>query len=301
MQRLHEDDLAGHAYQKMPEEWTVLCLPERYEADHPFRWPEDPRKEGQLLWPDKRDDKDSELMARSLGAHRAAGQMQQRPAAREGEILKRYWWRFYNPRLFTDDRMVKRRPRFTVVVQSIDTPLKDKESNDLVAIQAWGVHGGDRYLLDLKKGHMNYAQGKRAVLEQARFVRKQHPRAAHHVLIENAGYGVEMFEELRRELTGCHKLSRAHEGDKVLRAESAAADLEGGSCFLPGFRTGVDELSMPDDGRCPADVLDFVDSCAMFPNAKHDDDVDAWSQAMNWLRSRTVSRSRTFSSFQAKR
>jgi phage terminase large subunit-like protein len=79
-------------------------------------------------------------------SHRAAGQLQQRPAAREGEILKRHWWRFYDPRLFRDPKLKERRPKFRTVVQSVDTPLKDKESNDLVAIQAWGVVGGDRYI-----------------------------------------------------------------------------------------------------------------------------------------------------------
>ena len=37
----------------------------------------------------------------------------------------------------------------------------------LERFQAWGVAGGDRYLLDLKKGHMSYVQCRRAVLEQA--------------------------------------------------------------------------------------------------------------------------------------
>ena len=69
----------------------------------------------------------------------------------------------------------RRRPQLSLVVQSIDTPLKDKESNDLVAIQAWGVRGADRYLLDLKKGHMNYNQAKRAIIEQAIYVRKLYP------------------------------------------------------------------------------------------------------------------------------
>ena len=301
MQRLHQDDLAAHAYERNPDEWTILCLPMRYEHDHPFRWPRDPRKEGELLWPAYRPEKEVELMARDLGSHRAAGQMQQRPSAREGEILKRHWWRFYDPRLFTDGRMARRRPNFAIIVQSIDTPLKDKAVNDQVAIQAWGISGGDRYLLDLRSGHMNYGQAKRAVLEQAAYVRREHRRAAHHVLIENAGYGVEMIEDLKRELTGVKKLSRAHEGDKVLRAESASADLESGNCFLPGYRVGEDELSMPDEGRCSADIVAFIDECAMFPNGRYDDQVDAWSQAMNWLRSRPQRRGRTWSSFKIKR
>lgn len=300
MQRLHENDLAGHLLAK--EHYEVLCLPERYEPEHPYAWRGDPRSEGELLWPAFRNERTSDALARDMQSHRVAGQMQQRPAAREGEILKRYWWRFYDPRLFHDDSLRERRPKFRMVVQSVDTPLKDKESNDYVAIQAWGVVGADRYLLDLKKGHMSYSQAKRAILEQARYVRRLYPTAAHHVLIENAGYGVELIQELKRELTGVHKISRGADGDKILRAESASADLEAGNCYLPGYRVGNDEFSMPDESRCAADVVDFINSCAQFPNARHDDDVDAWSQAMNWIRARQVQGGgRGYSSFKQRR
>ena len=298
MQRLHENDLANHAYEKAPEEWTILCLPERYEHDHPQVWKLDPRVDGELLWPDHRGEKESEMMAKSLGSYRSAGQMQQRPSAREGDLLKRYWWRFYDPALFTDEKMKKRRPRFAMTVQSIDTPLKDKEANDLVAIQAWGIAGADRYLLDLRKGHMSKNQAKRAIIEQSRYIRSTMARgASHHVLIENAGYGPELIAELKREISGVHKLSRAKEGDKNLRAEAASASLESGNCWLPGYRLGQDDLSMPDESRCAAEILDFIDSCALFPNARYDDDVDAWSQAMNWLSDRPVRRARVYSSF----
>ena len=299
MQRLHEEDLAGHVLEAEP--WEVLCLPERFECDHPHVWPKDPREEGDLLWPAFRNAQTSKALAERMLSFRAAAQLQQRPAAREGEILKRHWWRFYDPKLFRDEKLKDRRPRFRTVVQSVDTPLKDKESNDLVAIQAWGVVGGDRYLLDLKKGHMNYSQAKRAILEQARYVRSLYKGVSHHCLIENAGYGVELILELKRELTGVTKITRGNDGDKILRAESASADLESGNCFLPGFRTGSDEFSMPDEKRCPADIVDFIDSCAMFPNARNDDDVDAWSQCMNWLRSRTSSQARTWSSFKSRK
>jgi len=227
--------------------------------------------------------------------------MQQRPAAREGEILKRHWWRFYHPDLFTKDVLKERRPMFRVVVISVDTPQKDKESNDLIAIQAWGVTGADRYLIDARKGHMNFNQAKRAVKEMSRHVRHLFPHARHHVIIENAAYGVELIEELKREVTGVVKISRGADGDKVLRAEAAAAELESGNCFLPGYREGSDEYSLPDERRCPAFVTDFIDSCAIFPNGRHDDDVDAWSQCMNWLRARSSKPSRTWSSFKTAR
>lgn len=292
MQRLHENDLAAHVLEQ--EEWTVLCLPERHEVNHPFVWPEDPRSEGDLLWPTYRNEVMSNALAKGLSSHRAAGQLQQRPAAREGEILKRNWWRFYDPKLLKD---AARLPKFRAVVQTVDTPLKDKESNDLVAIQAWGIIGADRYLIDLKKGHMNYSQAKRQIKEQSKHVRQLFPRAAHYVLIENAGYGVELIIDLKREITGVVKITPGLDGDKILRAEAASSDLESGNCYLPGFRLGSDELSMPDEANCPADVVDFIDSCAVFPNGLHDDDVDAWSQCMNWLRSRTIQKLRTSSPF----
>lgn len=301
MQRLHENDLAAHAYEKSPEDWTILCLPERFEGDHPFAYRKDPRAEGDLLWPSHRDEKASESLAKGLGSHRAAGQMQQRPGAREGEILKRHWWRFFDPKLFRDEKLKDRRPKFRSVVISVDTPLKDRESNDLIAIQAWGVSGADRYLIDLWKGHANFSQAKSQILRVSRDVRKLFPHTAHQILIENAGYGVELIQELKREVTGVVKISRGADGDKILRAESAAADLESGNCFLPGYRLGSDEFSMPDEARCPADVVDFIDSCALFPNGRNDDDIDAWSQAMNWLRSRSVRPARTSSPFRRRK
>ena len=297
MQRLHENDLAQHAYEQTPGEWTILCLPERHEADHPFRYKGDPRGDGDLLWPDYRGPVESDQMAATLGPYRRAGQMQQRPSAREGDMLKRYWWRFYNPDLFTDPKLANRRPKFTRVIISVDTPLKDKQSNDMVAIQAWGVKGADRYLLDLRKDHMSKGKAFRAVVEMANHVRPQFRGAVFNVLIENAGYGPELIEELKRVIPGVLKISRAHDGDKELRAEAAAASLESGNCWLPGFRRGNDEMSLPRDDLNAADVTDFIDSCAGFPNARYDDDVDAWSQCMNWLSTKTIRPARVLSSF----
>lgn len=308
MQRLHHEDIAAHLMEL--EDWVVLALPERFWA-HPFAWRGkrkdiesegstfgigDQRQEGELLWPDQRPASLSDAQAAGL-RYRAAGQLQQWPTPREGQILKRNWWRFYPPEILKDE---KRKPRLTSVIQSIDTPLKDKEQNDLVALQVWGVRGADRYLLDLRKGHMNYGQAKRAILEQARYVRGLYPRVAHHVLIENAGYGVELIIDLKRELTGVTKISPTQDGDKIMRAEAASSDLESGNCWLPGIGGGADETLGPPK-TASADVAEFIHNLALFPNAAHDDDVDAWSQCMNWLRSRIIRPGRTSSPFKRRR
>ena len=288
MQRLHESDFAAHLLKQ--EEWVVLCLPERYEANHPFVWPGDPRKEGELLWPEHRDEKLSNALAASLTSHRAAGQLQQRPAAREGEILKRDWWRFYDPRIRSQERW-KELGQMGQIVISGDFPAKDKETSDNVAVQCWGVKGADRYLLDLRLGKMNYGLAKRTVREMALWSRRIWKGCPHYILIENAGYGVELIMDLKRELSGVQKIPAQKEGNKETRAESASDALESGNYFLPGY--GPPWQPAYSEHASPADVVAFIHSCASFPHGQHDDDVDAWSQFGNWLRSRSLAPIRT--------
>lgn len=297
MQRLHENDLAAHAYDQ--EDWEILCLPERYEPNHPFVWPHDPRtQENELLWPTYRDEKTSDALAKQLTTFRAAGQLQQRPASREGDLLKLEWWRFYDQRWRGKEEWNKL-PKFTMIVISVDTPQKDKETNDNIAVQCWGVRGADRYLLDLKLGKMNYGSAKRTVKEMARWARKTWPGCRHYVLIENAAYGVEMITDLKREITGVTKVQRGADGDKIMRAEAASDALESGNCFLPGH--GPPWQPIYDEHETSADVAQFITSCTMFPNASHDDDVDAWSQCMNWLRDKNPAPMRTSSPLHVRR
>lgn len=313
MQRLHEDDIAAHALEV--GDWTVLCLPERFEDDHPFAWRGDmvhpavaarlegtglehgdPRTDGDLLWPEHRNSYQSDEYARRLGPHKAAGQLQQRPAAREGELLKVAWWRFYNPEIRAKEEW-SRLPKFRTIVISVDTPLKDKESSDNVSVQCYGVYGADRYLLDLRLAKMNKGRARREITEMWRWARK-HWRAPLYVLIENAGYGVELIDELKREITGVQKISPGAEGNKQLRAESAADALESGNYFLPGF--GPPWQPAYDETKSPADVAAFIHSCALFPNARHDDDVDSWSQAGIWIGRRQAQPARTISPFKTR-
>lgn len=307
MQRLHENDLAAHTLEQEP--WTVLALPERFWG-HPYAWrgenihpavkPHlpplleygDPRAEGELIWPARRNEQASDALARQLTSLRAPGQLQQWPTTREGNILKREWWRFYDPRIRAKEEWSKL-PKFSAIVISVDTPLKDKETSDFVAVQCYGVKGADRYLVDLRKGRMNYSAAKRTIREMALWSRKVWGRIPNHVLIENAGYGPELIDDLKREITGVTKVSPGADGDKITRAEAASDALESGNIFLPGY--GPPWQPAYDEHKSPADIADFISSCAIFPHGANDDDVDAWSQAQNWLRGRSVRPTRGFS------
>jgi phage terminase large subunit-like protein len=100
-----------------------------------------------------------------------------------------------------------------------------------------------------------------------------------------------LIVDLKREITGVQKISPSVEGNKVQRAEAASDGLESGNYFLPGF--GPPWQPAYDEHRTPADIAAFIDNAALFPNARHDDDVDAWSQFGNWLRGKQVRPIRT--------
>ena len=99
MQRVHENDLTGHILANEYEDWDHLCLPARYEHDHPTPLKstlafEDPRQEdGELLWPDRIDERTLNTLEQSLGSYASAwSKLQQRPMPKGGGILKAEWW-----------------------------------------------------------------------------------------------------------------------------------------------------------------------------------------------------------------
>lgn len=299
-QRIHENDLIEHIIQS-GEGWTHLCLPARTELEgHPYApYPKsvhlpsgrvmqgDPRtEEGELIAPNYTSEARLRELEKGMTPHIAAAQLQQRPAAREGDLLKTAWWRYYEPQAYdeTDESLVARLPKFRRLVSSWDTPLKEREKNDLIAGQLWGEHQADRYLLMEVHGHMNMAAAGRAVLAMNEYATLHWPDAIHKTLIEKGGYGLDLANDLKRKIIGVTSIPEPGDKlpDKYTRAESAASCLESGNVFLPGHpRPGG--LGGPDSARSPASTVYLVATCATFPNGRYKDPVDSWSQAMNYL------------------
>ena len=279
MQRLHEQDLSGHLLERGG--WTHLCLPARYEPAHPFCWPDDPRTEaGELLWPTHIPERELQRIEQTIGSFRAAGQLQQRPAALEGELLKRAWWRFYDPGLLAEHQ-IRQLPRFSRIVASWDTAFKDKTTSDYVVGQVWGIHRADRYLLYSYRQRANLQATKDAMRAAYAWVERRWPRIGHTILIEKSANGVEIIDELKREFPGVQAVTVSI--DKISRVIAASAPLESGNVFLPG-RLAPGSAA----GYQAADwVAGLIEEAALFPNGKNDDQVDAFSQAINWARGRS--------------
>lgn len=296
MQRLSEGDLAGHVQQY--EQWEILCLPERYEKQHPHAWPRDPRDpdnppadgivqgDGALLWPTRVDENENAKRAAKLGAHRAAGQLQQRPAAREGEILKRAHWRYYPAGHLAraEDGDTSALPAFQMIVHSWDTAFKEKTTSDFVVGSTWGVIRGERYLLALRRDRMSLGATKQAMKDTRAWALTRWPQSAHYLVIEKAANGVDIIDQLKREIPGVVAYTAAV--DKTTRAEAAAPDLESGNILVPGAQAAA--LDGYDSALTPAFVQVMIEECAKFPNDLHDDQVDSFTMAVNWIRARQV-------------
>jgi hypothetical protein len=163
MQRVHQQDLTGHLLEQGGYEH--LCLPAEYEGNRratSIGWT-DPRNEpGELLWPQRFGKPELESLKHALGSYASASQLQQRPSPAGGGILKRYRWRYWQPRDVTLPPVCLRLPDgtavnitpttlpecFDVQLQSWDLAFKDTASSAYVAGQVWARKGADRFLLD---------------------------------------------------------------------------------------------------------------------------------------------------------
>jgi len=308
MQRLHEQDLVGHVMNRDGGQWQVLCLPEEYEPKHPFVTPETVRltsgrelqgdlrsQAGELLWPAHMDEITHAERKLALGSFRAAGQLQQRPSAPQGNILQRNLWRYYDASFLADER-IGMLPRFTRIVTSWDTAFKDKTTSDFVVGATFGVIGADRYLLRLTWARLDLTATCTALEEHYYWAVKRWPQAAHNTVVENTANGPDVIATMKRRIPGV--VPWPAKGDKTQRAIAASPDLEAGNVFLPGAYSP--ELDGADPARTPAIVQDFIETCAKFPYDEHDDAVDAFSQAINWLRSRGSGETRIASPAQAR-
>ena len=262
MQRVHENDLTGHILANENDEWDHLCLPARYEIGHPSPTKSklyftDPRtKEGDLLWPERIDEKTLQNLEKSLGSYASAGQLQQRPMPKGGGILKSEWWvPWENSHL----------PEIEYVLQSYDTAFSTKEKTSYSARTTWGVFRKDGQInalvLEMWYDRVTYPELRRIAQDA---YEDYEPDA---VLIEKKASGQSLLQDLR--MAGVPVIEYLPDRDKEARAHASSALLEDGRIYFPSNKKWSKDL---------------IDICAAFPAGDNDDIVDTCTQA--WLRLR---------------
>ncbi len=244
--RWHEADLAGWLLKEHASEgWKVISLPAICETNEGWR------KEGDALWPARFPLEALERIREAIGSSAFLSLYQQRPAPEQGAIFRREWWRSYAGPVECHR-----------TIFSLDCAFKTGQSNDYSVIAVVAETKEGYYVRHVSRGRWEFPELKRQAVALAEVWRP------HCVLIEDAASGQSLIQALKAE-TRLPILPVRPMGDKVSRAHAVSPLIESGRVFVPSEAPWL---------------ADFLDEATSFPAAPHDDQVDAITQALNFLR-----------------
>jgi predicted phage terminase large subunit-like protein len=257
MQRLHEDDLAGHLLRQGG--WNHLNMPAialEEETIELGRGGTHLRRSGDILHPERESREALEAIKAEVGSLLFSAQYQQQPVPVEGNLIRRSWFPAYDA--------LPAGPWGTRIVQSWDVAMMTSGRNDYSACSTWLVHKNDAYLVHVYRGRLEYPDLRRKVIGLAAEHR------ATTVLIEDAGPGMNLLQDLRATMPGgmTRPIGVKPEGSKVDRMAAQSAKIEAGHVYLP---------------KSAAWLGEFLTELLSFPNGRHDDQVDSVSQFLRWL------------------
>ncbi|MGU3539864.1 phage terminase large subunit [Methylobacterium sp. A54F] len=258
MQRLHEADLVGHVMQE--EAWEHLVIPATAEARTSYKVSRQPgdlyvREAGEVLLPEREPAAILAETRRALGSRYYAAQYQQDPVPPDGNLIERGWLRS-----FADEAALG---EFDYVIASWDTASTIAETSDYSVGQLWGVIGEDFYLLHVERLKVAAPTLRAEILK----MHEDEYLRVHRTLIENTGHGRAIADELwasgrlRPEM-------RTASRDKRARLEAVAHLFEAGRVHLPQDAAWREA---------------YERELLSFPVGRHDDQVDATSQALLYL------------------
>ncbi|MBA3519251.1 MAG: phage terminase large subunit [Rhizobiales bacterium] len=255
MQRLHVDDLVGHLLEQGG--WEHLNLPAIAETEQRVPLGRDRhhlRRTGDVLHPEREPRPVLDELKRSMGSLDFAAQYQQAPVPAGGNLIQWSWFEVYAE---PPGRM-----RGDKIIVSWDTAMSASELADYSACVVLQVRGESVYLLDVFRERLDYPALRRRVVEVHR--RWRNAANDYALLIENKGSGMSLVQDLKRD--AIHAIAVDPVGDKVMRMNAQTARIEAGSVFLPRRAGWLEE---------------FRSEILAFPAGRHDDQVDAFSQALN--------------------
>jgi len=254
-QRLHQADLAGQLLEKQPGEWDVVSLPAIAEANDPMG-----REEGEALCPERYPIevltkwRDGSGEDEGISAPIFDAMQQQKPRAPGGNIVQEEWIQYYEPNQLP--------AQFDEEIMSWDATFKKTEAGSFVVGQVWGRVGADCYLIDQVRRRMDFTE----CLDAFKAFVVAHPRAGAK-LVEDKANGPAIVSQLKSTVAGLieHPVGG---GSKEARFHAVA----------PFYRSG--NVKIP---RNAPWTRTYVAEVSVFPGSERDDQVDASSQAIDYL------------------
>jgi len=256
MTRWHEDDLAGRLINGMDDEhkdqWVVVNLPAIAESNDALG-----RQVGEALWPERYGVEALNNIAANTEEYWFSALYQQRPAPLEGGMFKKSWF-----------EIVKAAPWGIPKLRYWDLAAT-KNAGDFSSGLLIGVDTktGLSYILDVQHDQLDSKDSEDLVKQTAQI---DGGEVAIEMEQEPGSSGKRVIDHFARiVLPGYAFMGTPSTGDKVSRARAVMAASKAGNVkIVRGHWNAA-----------------FLDELSMFPNGKHDDQVDALSGAFNgiWL------------------
>ena len=260
MQRLHERDVAG-AILAGDMGYEHLNLPMAFEPDRRCRTNigfVDPRSEdGELLFPKRFPADTVEALKRDKGPYAWASQYQQRPAPRDGGMFKPEWF-----------DVVAAVPDGCTFVRAWDLAASvasaGRNPDWTVGLKMAKCRQGIFYIQHAARIRGTPMEVQRLILDMA----AGDGRPTRIELPQDPGQaGKAQAGALIRALAGYSVRATPVTGSKTTRAEPAAVQAQAGNVKLVSGSWNTA----------------FLDELAVFPSGAHDDQVDAFADALNAL------------------
>lgn len=259
MQRLHENDIAG-VILALKMDYVYLMLPMEFEPERRCETIigfKDPRTyDGELLDPERSPRDVIDQLKKDTTAYAYAGQYQQRPASREGNMFKRAWF---------VDKIIGAAPAGTKWVRHWDLAATAKKTAARTAGVKLGRTPDGKYVV----GHVIKIQEEGNAVRKIILATAQTDTAACEIsLPQDPGQaGKVQASDMIAMLAGFVARAQPETGDKATRVEPFASQCEAGNVSL--VRGDWNES--------------YIDELCLFPGGAFKDQVDASSGAFGRL------------------
>jgi predicted phage terminase large subunit-like protein len=268
MQRLHTADLSA----ELIEEGAVhVCIPMEFVPGKAFSspWGRDPRTAaGELLYPERCNTDQLAVLKKRLGPLQASAQLQQDPVPEGGAVFKKDWLRYWAPESLGLPNTVPLPRNYDMEILSVDCAFKDDEkTNDPVVCQHWGKRSKDFYLLGQVRDWLDFTSTCAAVDKM-----KAANRRVTKILVEDKANGTAVMNVLSKKYGERTFEKATPKRSKTDRAVAVTPFWDAGCVYLPHPAVPGYEW-----------VAELVKEILQFPRGKHDDQVDAMSQAITYL------------------
>lgn len=228
--------------------WSEIRLPAIAEEDDPIG-----RKPAEPLCPERFNIKELLEIRDQIGPQLFDAMYQQNPSTTGTQMFKKDWWKSFEK---------ENLPDFDVIIQSWDCGYIKTANSSYSVCATIGSMKDEYYILEVFRERLEFPELIRAVQNNyARF-------RPNLILIESEASGISVIQTLYNETHLPIKAIKLRNRTKTERAWEVTHLVESGKVHLPEKAIWL---------------TDFLEEITLFPQSKHSDQVDAFTQGLYFL------------------